>query len=146
MLYHDKCWLNEQYLVKKLSHNDIATLANTTNSVIRKWMKKFNIKSRTPSEGNLLKWHDQQYRSNAVKSIKIASNAPATRKKKQSISKKMWENQIFRCKMLRQWCNSSMLNFLLRGGGSNPALALYSIRDFPKYELLTTRPLAIKFL
>lgn len=48
--YRNKEWLEDQYINKKKSMNDIAKICNISSSTIRKWLIKFKIRIRTHSE------------------------------------------------------------------------------------------------
>lgn len=50
VLYKNKNWLYEHYINQKLSSTKIAKICNCSDSTIRTWIKKFNIKMRTKSE------------------------------------------------------------------------------------------------
>jgi len=49
-LYQNKDWLNQKYWDEELSMYEIAKLCFTNNSVIFRWLRYFNIKTRTKSE------------------------------------------------------------------------------------------------
>lgn len=50
VLYKNKNWLYEHYINQKLPSTKIAEICNCSDSTIRTWIKKFNIKMRTKSE------------------------------------------------------------------------------------------------
>lgn len=82
--YRNKDWLYDQYWNKKKSSFEIAKERNVSSSVVRKWMKKFNIPRRSASEASLnyykndkptyksKKWLFEQY-INKEKSIRKIS-------------------------------------------------------------------------
>lgn len=49
-LYQNKDWLYQKYVIEKLSTTEITIIVNSHRSVIFRWLKKFGIKTRTPSE------------------------------------------------------------------------------------------------
>lgn len=49
-LYKDKNWLYQKYIIEKLSTYEISKIIKAVPSTIWKWLKIFNIKTRTISE------------------------------------------------------------------------------------------------
>ncbi len=49
-LYQDKDWLEQKYIIEKLSTYEISKIIKAVPSTIWKWLKIFNIKTRTISE------------------------------------------------------------------------------------------------
>jgi len=49
-LYQNKDWLYQKYIIEKLSPREIGIIANSHNSIIYGWLKRFGIKTRTLSE------------------------------------------------------------------------------------------------
>lgn len=52
----NKAWLENEYLIKKLTVSEIAALENCTLQSILHWMDKFNIPRRTMSEHRKLRY------------------------------------------------------------------------------------------
>lgn len=72
--YKDKDWLYDQYITQKKSAPEIANICNCEKTAILRWLEKFKIKRRSPSEA-----------------IKIAMNKPEVKKK---LSKAMKARRI----------------------------------------------------
>lgn len=45
-LYKSKKWLYRQYVVKRLSEQEIAKLADTDQATINRWIKKFELRRK----------------------------------------------------------------------------------------------------
>jgi transposase len=43
-LYKSKRWLYKKYVAERLTEDEIAELANTNQSTINRWLKKFELK------------------------------------------------------------------------------------------------------
>jgi len=63
-LYQDEEWLREKYWDEELSIRQIASLAECSGSIIRQWMKRFDIPSRGYIEANCKRW--ESYASNTL--------------------------------------------------------------------------------
>lgn len=100
-LHEDPNWLYEQYVINKLSTRDIEKLANVSRSVIRHNLKRFNISTRSISDGLFIKqdqintsvqkyWQDpEKHQQQSETMIRVQS----LRKPELSASAKLnWQN------------------------------------------------------
>jgi transposase len=46
-LYTSRAWLYKRYVVDRLTEEEIAKLANTTQATINRWIEKHNIKRKS---------------------------------------------------------------------------------------------------
>lgn len=58
--YKNKNWLHKRYVEERLSLREIAEICSVDNKTILYWMRKLKIKSRTPSESKLGKYHSEE--------------------------------------------------------------------------------------
>lgn len=45
-LYTSKTWMRRKYVVEKLTEEEIAKLANTTQATVNRWLTKFDLKKK----------------------------------------------------------------------------------------------------
>jgi hypothetical protein len=89
-LYNNSKWLREQYLDNKLPIREVAKLSNSTGTTVRKYLKRFNIPTRTihdpyyrqPSNKDYIKfrnyeWLYQKYVVEHLSTEKIANSIGA---------------------------------------------------------------------
>jgi ribosomal protein L32 len=95
-LYQDRGWLSEHYEQKMFSINEIAEICSVGNRCIGKWLKKFNIQTRTPSEGCKLKWQNSEFRQRTTAAIQKSCKKPSVIKNMQIASQQLHSNKLFR--------------------------------------------------
>jgi len=101
--YTDPDWLRDAYTTKSI--NEIAAECAAAPTTIRKYLKRFGIKSRSVSESMKLKYQDDEYsekkheqcQSDAYKE-KHRSIAAENVELKSEISKKLWKDKEFKKK------------------------------------------------
>ena len=62
-LHQDKLWLQQKYLIDKLSTIKIARLCKVSSTTIFRWMKKHGIKVRTMSEAKNIEDRPYKHKS-----------------------------------------------------------------------------------
>jgi len=73
-LYKDRDWLYQKYWGEELSTIEIGKICGTSKTAIRRWIHKFNIELRAPSEAN-----------------KLAQNRPGVQVKRSEACIKRWK-------------------------------------------------------
>lgn len=83
-LYHNKDWLYDQYWNQEKSLREIGEECESSISIIRRWMKRFNIKRRSVSEATKIALYKPEINKKLRKSLK---GKKKTQKHRENISK-----------------------------------------------------------
>ena len=85
-MYQDEEWLYNKYINEKLSMGKIAELFGVYAKTIYRWLREFNISTRSKSEAGKLKLFSEEHKRNISKSRKDKKRKPLSKEWKQKIS------------------------------------------------------------
>lgn len=113
MNYKNKEWLQENYIDKKLSTYDISKLCYINRTTVLYWLKKFNIKIRSPKEAIKLNFKEikEKRKQTCLKKYGteyISQNKEIKEKVKKTNIKKDFTT-IVNGKTLREWSKDKNL-------------------------------------
>ena len=102
ILYTDKTWLEEQYLNKRLSMREIADLEGVGETVIHKWLHRFNIPIFSRSEQLSGKQKSEEHKKHlseaAIRRDMSGENNPNWRG---GVTR--WDKKIRSSKQYKEW-------------------------------------------
>ena len=134
ILYTDKTWLEEQYLNKRLSMREIADLEGVGETVIHKWLHRFNIPIFSRSEQLSGKQKSEEHKKHlseaAIRRDMSGENNPNWRG---GVTR--WDKKIRSSKQYKEWKQACLDrdNHMCVICGSEENLQVHHIIPFARY-------------